>query len=86
MLIPEFDTPGHVRTGYRALDPPILTTCYDNTGKPLSGIAGTGPLNPTLNATYDFLTKFYKELQGLPPNSRQRTQPDPGPLTQTRGV
>jgi len=68
-VIPEFDTPGHVRTGYEALDPPILTTCYDpKTGKALTGIAGTGPLNPTINATYDFLTKFYKELQGVFPD------------------
>ena len=28
-VIPEFDTPGHVRAGYDALKPPILTTCYD---------------------------------------------------------
>ena len=26
------------------------------------------PLNPTINATYDFLTKFYKELQGVFPD------------------
>ena len=67
-VIPEFDTPGHVREGYTALQPPILTTCYGSDGKPLSGIAGTGPLNPTLNETYDFLTKFYKELQGVFPD------------------
>ena len=29
-VIPEFDTPGHVRAGYDALKPPILTTCYDS--------------------------------------------------------
>jgi len=27
-VIPEFDTPGHVREGYTALKPQILTTCY----------------------------------------------------------
>ena len=37
-------------------------------GKPLSGDGATGPLNPTLNATYDFLTVFYKELQGVFPD------------------
>ena len=31
-VVPEFDTPGHVREGYTALDPPILTTCYDSNG------------------------------------------------------
>ena len=32
-VVPEFDTPGHVREGYTALDPPILTTCYDSNGQ-----------------------------------------------------
>lgn len=58
-VIPEFDTPGHVRTGYDALNPPILTTCYDSGGKPIKGDGATGPLNPTLNATYDFLKELY---------------------------
>lgn len=67
-VIPEFYTPGHVRTGYTALKPPILTTCYDSSGKPLAGIGATGPLDPTINATYDFLSALYKELQSLLPD------------------
>ena len=67
-MIPEFDTPGHVRTGYTALKPPILTTCYDKSGQPIAGIGGTGPLDPTINATYDFLATLYGELQGLFPD------------------
>ena len=68
-VVPEFDTPGHVYAGYTALEPPILTTCYDPaTGKPLTGIQGTGPLDPTINATYTFLTTLFKELQGLFPD------------------
>ena len=69
-VVPEFDTPGHVRAGYLALDPPILTTCYDPaTGKPVpSGAHATGPLDPTSNATYAFLETLYKELQGLFPD------------------
>jgi len=67
-VVPEFDTPGHVREGYTALKPQILTDCFDSAGKPLTGDAATGPLNPTINATYDFLTKFYKEIQGVFPD------------------
>jgi hexosaminidase len=63
-VIPEFDTPGHVQQGYQALDPPVLTPCYSG-GKP---DGTTGPLNPTTNATYDFLKKFYKEIQDLFPD------------------
>lgn len=63
-VIPEFDTPGHVQQGYLALDPPILTPCYQ--GDKPDGT--TGPLNPTINATYDFLTKFYQEVADLFPD------------------
>jgi hexosaminidase len=60
-VIPEFDTPGHVQAGYMALDPPILTECYDSSGKLVRD--GSEPLNPTLNATYTFLRALYQELQ-----------------------
>ena len=63
-VIPEFDTPGHVATGYASLDPPVLTQCYDKAGK----ANGFGPLNPTLNATYDFLTKFFSEIKNVFPD------------------
>lgn len=57
-VIPEFDTPGHVSRGWDGLG--VLTTCYDEaTGKPNGD---TGPLNPTLNATYDKLTKLYGDI------------------------
>eukprot|EP00949_MAST-11_sp_MAST-11-sp1_P003060 g3060.t1 len=69
-VIPEFDTPGHVRAGYLALDPPILTQCYDpKTGKPLTGTAATGPLDPTLDATYTFLKNLYAEMKEVFPDS-----------------
>ena len=58
-VIPEFDTPGHVTRGLNALNPPVLTDCYDASGK----VKGTGPLNPTINATYDFMTKFMAEVK-----------------------
>ncbi len=60
-VIPEFDVPGHVTKGYNALVPSILTKCYDLPYK-------TGPLNPTINATYEFLDKFYDELKYVWPD------------------
>ena len=63
-VIPEFDTPGHVQQGYRALDPPILTQCYGETGHPTV----TGPLDPTLDDTYSFLTELYAEIQTIFPD------------------
>ena len=63
-VIPEFDTPGHVEKGYAALSPAVLTQCYDSKGAP----SGTGPLNPTLNATYDFLTSFFSEIKQVFPD------------------
>lgn len=67
-VIPEFDTPGHVRAGYDALSPPILTTCYDSSGNPITGDGATGPLNPTLDATYSFLKQLYAELNDIFPD------------------
>ena len=67
-VIPEFDTPGHVRQGYTALNPPILTKCYDDKGVPIVGDGATGPLDVTLDATYDFLTALYDELQTIFPD------------------
>ena len=67
-VIPEFDTPGHVREGYLALDPPILTTCYGSDGKPLTGVAATGPLDVTLDATYTFLETLYGEIKTVFPD------------------
>ena len=55
-VMPEFDTPGHMSAGYNAI-PNLLTECYDPTTKQPSG--ATGPINPILNSTYDFATKFF---------------------------
>jgi len=57
-VIPEFDTPGHVTKGYDALVPPVLTDCYSGNVK-----TGTGPLNPTIDATYDVMTKLFAEVK-----------------------
>jgi len=68
-VIPEFDTPGHVRAGYDALSPPILTTCYDASGQPVTGVGATGPLDPTKNETYAFLSTLFAELKTLFPDA-----------------
>ncbi len=61
-VLPEFDTPGHVLKGWE--DTGLLTECYDTEGTK----TGTGPLNPTLNDTYTYLTSFYKEIHDLFPD------------------
>ena len=64
-VIPEFDTPGHVQQGLLTIKN-LLTPCYDTkTGKP---DGTTGPLNPTLDSTYNFLTQFYAEIKDVFPD------------------
>lgn len=64
-VIPEFDTPGHARTGYETV-PDLLTPCYSGkTGKP---DGTTGPFNPILPSTYSFLEKFYAEIKDVFPD------------------
>ncbi|KAG8130983.1 hypothetical protein E2320_017606 [Naja naja] len=53
-VIPEFDTPGHAQSWRKD----ILTPCYS--GKHPSG--SYGPINPILNATYDFMMKLFEEV------------------------
>ena len=62
-VLPEFDTPGHVLKGWESSG--LLTDCYaaDGTTK-----TGTGPLNPTLNETYTYLSAFYAEIHKLFPD------------------
>ena len=57
-VIPEFDTPGHVWAGLTALDPPVLTECYDAGGN----ILGFGPVNPAKETTFNFLAKLLSEV------------------------
>ncbi|XP_067885637.1 beta-hexosaminidase subunit beta isoform X2 [Heterodontus francisci] len=62
-VVPEFDTPGHTQSwkGQRNL----LTPCYN--GEKLSGTFG--PINPSLNTTYDFLNQFFKEVSLMFPDA-----------------
>lgn len=56
-VIPEFDTPGHVAAGWQSLG--VLTDCHDDaTGK----FTHKGPLNPTLNRTFEVLTQLWADV------------------------
>ena len=57
-VIPEIDGPGHVLRGWESLG--VLTECFDGSGKR----TGTGPLNPTLNATFTVLHKLWSGHDG----------------------
>jgi len=55
-ILAEFDTPGHSASWYSI--PNLLTPCYSG-GKPNGA---HGPINPTIEANYDFLRKFFEEV------------------------
>lgn len=60
-VIPEIDTPGHLWAGLAALDPPVLTECYDKNGN----ILGLGPIDPTKETTFSFLKALLAEVVPL---------------------
>ena len=62
-VMPEFDTPGHSTSWGSIKD--LLTPCYSG-GKP---DGTTGPINPILNSTYDFLNKFFAEIHDVFPDN-----------------
>ncbi|XP_022792625.1 beta-hexosaminidase subunit beta-like [Stylophora pistillata] len=55
-VVPEFDTPGHTFS-WRSI-PDLLTPCYKE-GKPSGSY---GPINPIVEANYNFLNKFFQEV------------------------
>lgn len=57
LVMPEIESAGHMTRGYEALEPKILSDCYKE-GK----FVKTGPLNPTLNHTYDFMEALLDEV------------------------
>ncbi|XP_011292114.2 beta-hexosaminidase subunit beta [Musca domestica] len=60
-VIPEFDTPGHTAS-WGASHPEIMTTCSGQYNGQL------GPFNPTKEATFTLLYKFFSEIRNLFPD------------------
>ncbi|XP_051976226.1 beta-hexosaminidase subunit alpha-like isoform X1 [Xyrauchen texanus] len=63
-VVPEFDSPGHTQSWGRG-QPDLLTPCYK--GSVPSGLFG--PVNPTLDTTYKFMERLFKEVKSVFPDS-----------------
>lgn len=63
-VIAEFDIPGHTQA-WGIAHPELLASCYGDNGE-LNG--EYGPMNPTLDTTYDFIQSFIDEIVDVFPD------------------
>lgn len=63
-VLPEFDSPGHTSSWGKG-QPDLLTPCYS--GQSPSGTFG--PVNPSLASTYSFMSRMFKEVSMVFPDS-----------------
>ncbi|XP_034325787.2 beta-hexosaminidase subunit beta isoform X2 [Magallana gigas] len=62
-VIPEFDSPGHSQSWGKSIKD-LLTKCYSS-GKPNGQY---GPIDPSLETSYGFLSKFFAEIAKVFPD------------------
>lgn len=63
-VLAEYDTPGHTLS-WGPGQPGLLTSCYESNGKPNGKF---GPIDPSHNNTFKFLSQFFGELSKVYPD------------------
>ncbi|XP_046890703.1 beta-hexosaminidase subunit alpha isoform X2 [Hypomesus transpacificus] len=63
-VLPEFDSPGHTQSWGKG-QPGLLTPCY----RGITPSGTFGPVNPATGSTYKFMTRLFKEVASVFPDS-----------------